>query len=129
MLFNVGRSSDLASRAAICAVERGQYNTAVEFLDASRSVFWSQALHLRTALDDLARIRPDLSLKLTEIARQPEQASFRDAYRNLRSDAPDKIISIEAEGRRCRELNANWDHAIESVQILPGFEEFMRPNP
>ncbi|KAJ7190799.1 CHAT domain-containing protein [Mycena pura] len=121
------RVHTLASEAANCAVELGEWNTAVEFLEASRSIFWSQALQLRTPLDSLASLRPDLSAKLTDIARQLEQASFRDASRNVLADTQQKIISIESEGNHCRHLNEQWDEAINSVRLLPGFEDFMRP--
>ncbi|KAJ7731070.1 tetratricopeptide repeat-containing protein [Mycena metata] len=117
----------LASDAANCAMESGEYNTAVEYLEASRSIFWSQALQVRTPLDTLANVRPDLSVKLTDIARQLEQASFRDATRNVLADSQEKIISIESEDHRCRLLNEQWDEAIKSVQLLPGFENFMKP--
>ncbi|KAF8145064.1 CHAT domain-containing protein [Mycena galopus ATCC 62051] len=117
----------LASDAATCAVGLDQYNTAVELLEASRFIFWSQALHLRTPLDDLATIRPDLSAKLTDFAWQLEQASFRDTSRNISTDTQQRIRSIESEGARCRQLNEDWEQTIKKVQKLPGFEDFMRP--
>ncbi|KAJ6543772.1 CHAT domain-containing protein [Mycena vulgaris] len=117
----------LASAAATCAVELEQYNIAVEFLEASRSVFWSQALHLRTPLDDLATTRPDLSGKLTGLSRQLEQASFRDTSRNPLTDTQHKMLSIESESAHSRQLNKEWEKAIKDVQELPGFEGFMRP--
>ncbi|KAF8182822.1 CHAT domain-containing protein [Mycena galopus ATCC 62051] len=107
----------LASDAATCAVESGQYDTAVEFLEASRSIFWSQALQLRTPLDALA----------SNIARQLEQGSFRDTSRNVLTDTQQKLISIESEGARCRRLNGEWEEIIRSVRMLPGFEDFMQP--
>ncbi|KAJ7768109.1 tetratricopeptide repeat-containing protein [Mycena maculata] len=117
----------LASEASACAVGLGRYNVAVEFLEASRSVFWSQALHLRTPLDTLAGIHPGLAHKLTELSRQLERTSFRDISKDLLTNAQDKIIAIESEGKRCRELNENWEQVLNSVRMLPGFDDFMRP--
>ncbi|KAJ7437412.1 CHAT domain-containing protein [Mycena latifolia] len=126
MLSRAGTTS-LASTSATCAIALHEYNVAVEFLESSRSIFWAQALHLRTPLDQLANIRPGLAMKLRELSSQLEHTSFRDTARNLVSDPQQKAISIEAEAFRCRELNEDWENAIKSVQILPGFEDFMQP--
>ncbi|KAJ7438156.1 CHAT domain-containing protein [Mycena latifolia] len=117
----------LASISATCAIVLHEYNVAVEFLESSRSIFWAQALHLRTPLDQLANIRPDLAMKLRELSSQLEHTSFRDTARNLGSDPQQKAMSIEAEAFRCRKLNEDWESAIKSVQMLPGFEDFMQP--
>ncbi|KAF8177479.1 CHAT domain-containing protein [Mycena galopus ATCC 62051] len=117
----------LASDAAAYTVKLGQYNTAVEFLEASRSIFWSQALQLRTPLDALATIRPELSARLKDIAMQLERASFRDTSWNALIEPQQKIISLESEGAHCRALNEEWDEVIESCRLLRGFGDFMLP--
>ncbi|KAJ6556003.1 CHAT domain-containing protein [Mycena capillaripes] len=116
-----------ASDAATCAVALKRYNTALELQEASRSIFRSQALHLRTPLDDLAAVHPDLSAKLTDLAAQLEKASFRNAYRNTSTGNQHKIRSIESEGARCRQLNEDWEKTVKEVQQLPEFEDFMQP--
>ncbi|KAJ7753922.1 CHAT domain-containing protein [Mycena maculata] len=126
-LLTTLKGSDLASGAAVCAVSLGKYATAVEFLEASRSVFWSQALHLRTPLDILGSAHPQLALQISALARELEQASFRETRRKLSSDRQNEAISIELEARQCHRLNSEWQLAIESVQMLPGFEDFMQP--
>ncbi|KAJ7855691.1 hypothetical protein B0H13DRAFT_1902968 [Mycena leptocephala] len=126
-ILSTAQGSALASDAASCAVGLGQFHVAVEFLEASCAVFWSQALHLRTPLDGLAKVRPDLARRLTELSRQLEHASFRDTSRNLLTETQHKAISIESEGMHCRRLNEEWDQILRSVQILPGFKDFMRP--
>ncbi|KAJ7201870.1 mucin-like protein 1, partial [Mycena pura] len=101
MLQNMYRTR-LASDAAACAVGLGQYNTAVELLETSRSIFWAQALHLRTPLDSLAAVNPQLATKLLDLSKELEKASFRDTHRNLEHDTQNKAMSIEAEGVRSR---------------------------
>ncbi|KAJ7845667.1 hypothetical protein B0H13DRAFT_1908209 [Mycena leptocephala] len=96
--------TSLASASATCAIGLHQHNAAVEFLQATRSVFWSQALHLRTLLDQLANVDPDLAAKLRELSRQLEQASFRDTSRNFITDTQYKVIVMEAETARCVNL-------------------------
>ncbi|KAJ7202337.1 CHAT domain-containing protein [Mycena pura] len=124
MLANLSQDS-LLSAAAICAISVRKYDDAVQLLEAGRSVFWSQALQLRTPLDVLGSIRPDLSAKLTELSGQLEQASFRETSRNVLTDT--QVISIESEGTHCRRLNEEWEDVIKCVRLLPGFEDFMQP--
>ncbi|KAF7369640.1 CHAT domain-containing protein [Mycena venus] len=121
-------SSRLAREATICAVGRGQYNRAVEFLEAARAVFWSQALQLRREHDSLAAIRPDLSGELTQLSKELERASFRDSAR-IAAVNPDQreLISFEAESAKYRRLNQRWQDTIKLVRTVPGFESFMRP--
>ncbi|KAF7345789.1 CHAT domain-containing protein [Mycena venus] len=126
-ILSAASGTTLASDAAACAMSLGNYDIAVEFLEAVRSVFWSQALRLRTSLDGLAIIQPDLAHRLKELSRRLEQASFRDTRKDTLADAQQKIMSIESEGARCRQLNENWEQAIQSVRMLPGFEHFMKP--
>ncbi|KAJ7897480.1 CHAT domain-containing protein, partial [Mycena leptocephala] len=127
-MLSTADSSGLASRAASCAVGLGQCNLAVEFLEASRSIFWSQAIHFRTPLDDLATVRSDLSARLIDLSSQLEQGAFRDIFREISTNSDQhQIHSVEAEGARYRSLNEEWDETIKSVRMLPGFDDFMQP--
>ncbi|KAJ7212598.1 CHAT domain-containing protein [Mycena pura] len=118
--------SQLASDAASCAIKLGEYSAAVEMLEASRSIFWSQALHLRTPLHHLQTVEPQLALKLKQLATELELTSFRDSTRDFETDNQRKVISMEAVGVHCRQLNEEWETTVESVRMLPGFEDFMR---
>ncbi|KAJ7108308.1 CHAT domain-containing protein [Mycena epipterygia] len=121
------QDTSLASKAAACAVGLAQFDTAVEFLEASRSVFWSQALQLRKPFEVLATIQPDLYVKITDLARQLEKASLRDTARDLLTNTQHQAISIESEGRHFRRLNEEWEEVIKICRLLPGLEDFMRP--
>ncbi|KAJ7208554.1 CHAT domain-containing protein [Mycena pura] len=117
----------LAGGAAACAIKQAEFNVAVEMLEASRSIFWTQALHLRTPLHHLEAADPQLALKLRQLAQQLELASFRDTSRTRGPDNQEKLIAVEAEGARCRQLNEDWEATVDQVRGLPGFKEFMRP--
>ncbi|KAJ7227002.1 CHAT domain-containing protein [Mycena pura] len=52
-ILTMVQASQLASDAVSCAINQADYNGAVELLEASLSIFWSQALYLRTPLDQL----------------------------------------------------------------------------
>ncbi|KAF8182738.1 CHAT domain-containing protein [Mycena galopus ATCC 62051] len=125
-ILSITSGSTFASDAASYAVGKGLHNTAVEWLEASRSVFWSQALSLRTPLDHLATIRPDLSTKLTDLSRQLEMASFQNNSWNELADTQQKL-KIEREAARCRQLNDEWEQVINDVRMFPEFNDFMQP--
>ncbi|KAJ7639626.1 CHAT domain-containing protein [Mycena polygramma] len=128
-MLSTVRGSSLASGAATCAIDLGQHSLAVELLEASRSVFWSQALQIQMPLGNLEAMRPDLFQKLKALSGQLEQASFREP-RSLSTDKdPHTILSIEAAGVRYQQINLEWDEVIKSVRLLPGFEDFLRPRP
>ncbi|KAJ7853189.1 hypothetical protein B0H14DRAFT_3655391 [Mycena olivaceomarginata] len=110
-----------------CAIELRTFELAIELLEAGRSIFWAQALHLRTPLDHLANVERELAIKLKELSQQLERASFRDTSQNRFTNTQHQVISIEAEAARCRQLNEDWEKAIKSVRKLAGFEDFMRP--
>ncbi|KAJ7253870.1 CHAT domain-containing protein [Mycena rebaudengoi] len=118
--------TSLASTSAMCAIGLQQNNVAVEFLEGSRSIFWVQALHLRTPLDYLAKADHQLASKLRTLSQQLELASFRDTSRDLLTESQHEAMGIEAEAAWCRKLNDEWEETIKAVQKLPGFEDFMR---
>ncbi|TFK35286.1 CHAT domain-containing protein [Crucibulum laeve] len=120
------KSNGLARSAATCAIRRGQLEKAVELLEEGRGIFWSQALQLRTPMDDLKTVSPLLEAKLREISKSLEQRSFRTT--DLSSDISHKERSIlELKATKFQLLNSTWMTAVEDVRKLPGFEHFMLP--
>ncbi|KAJ7181537.1 tetratricopeptide repeat-containing protein [Mycena crocata] len=120
-------SDNLGSDAATCAINLGKHELAMEFLEAGRSLLWSQSLHLRTSLDDLGELRPELATKLAELSSKLERSSFRHTSRNFQSDNQYQVMSTEEEGLKCRDLNNEWIQTVDEVRLLPGFENFLRP--
>ncbi|KAJ7207439.1 CHAT domain-containing protein [Mycena pura] len=120
--------TQLTSVAVTCAIKQGQPDTALEFLEATRSIFWAQALRLRTPFDQLEASNPVLASKVRALSQELEKMSFRDSSRQF-SGLQSKAISIEAEAARCSRLNEEWKQTIKSVQDLklPGLEDFMKP--
>ncbi|KAJ7274729.1 CHAT domain-containing protein, partial [Mycena rebaudengoi] len=117
----------LASASATCAIGLNQNNLAVELLEASRSIFWAQALHLRSPVDKLEIVKPELATKLRGLSQQLEHASFRDTSRNIVTDTQRQLMSIEAVAAQCRQLNDEWDQTVSAVRKVPGFEDFLQP--
>ncbi|KAJ6526886.1 tetratricopeptide repeat-containing protein [Mycena vulgaris] len=126
-MLTSSKITSLASASAACAISLSENNIAVEFLEASRSIFWAQALLLQTPLNDLAEADPQLAMKMRELSQKLEQASFRDTCRNFLTDTQHQVMAIETEAARCRKLNEDWEETIKTVQTLPGFDDFMCP--
>jgi hypothetical protein len=124
-----GTIKSLAVNSATAALALNQRDLAVEFFEASRSVFWSQALQLRPSLDHLVGGYPELLNKLRSISCQPEESAIRDNGREIDSgrESQRERISFEAEGVRCRELDEERTKTLDAVRKLPGFEYFLKP--
>ncbi|KAJ7906427.1 hypothetical protein B0H13DRAFT_1880582 [Mycena leptocephala] len=113
--------ASLASASATCAISLNEPDIAVEFLEASRSIFWAQALQLRTPVDKLEHIKPELSTKLRHLSQQLEQASFRDISQNISMNTQRHLRSMEAVAAQCCKLNEEWDETVKAVRKVPGF--------
>ena len=119
-------SDGLARAAAACAIRSGQFSKAVELLEEGRGVFWSQALQLRTPMNDLRDVAPELEEKLKRISLALEQGSLRDVSRSPSYDSR-RIISMDQEASHFRRLNDEWLETLENVRQLEGFQDFLRP--
>jgi len=121
-------SDGLARRAAACAIRSGQISKAVELLEEGRAIFWSQALQLRTPLDELRSVSRDLAQKLEGLARVLEQGSFRPLpQENVRNFSGKQ--SMEQEAVRYRQLNEDWLRTLEDIRKLDGFKDFLIVKP
>ncbi|KAJ7878710.1 hypothetical protein B0H13DRAFT_2545053 [Mycena leptocephala] len=121
---NIGQVSE----AAACAIQNNVIDKAIEFLEAGRSVFWSQALQLHTPLDDLHSAHPELAARLSDISKQLELGSHRagGSIRALPAVHKDHMV-LDKEDAHYRKLNAQWIKALNEVRQQPGFERFLRP--
>ncbi|THH15951.1 hypothetical protein EW146_g4607 [Bondarzewia mesenterica] len=126
VLTKTSGSDSLARDAAACAIRSGQFAQAVELLEEGRTVFWSQALQLRTPLDDLRAVEPKLAQKLQDISRVLEQGSFREVSSSMMKNSQD-VMSMEAEAVHYRHCNDDWLATLAEIRSLKGFHDFMQP--
>ncbi|CAE6411319.1 unnamed protein product [Rhizoctonia solani] len=115
---------DLAVNAASIAVIEMDYSLALEWLEHARCVVWSQSLMLRSPLDQLHAIRPDLATRLQIIAHQLHNASAEThSFRSLTSDS----IDPEQVARQRRDLANEYQDLLAQARQLPNFENFLQP--
>ncbi|PVF90903.1 hypothetical protein CPB86DRAFT_504319 [Serendipita vermifera] len=111
----------MARDAASAAISAEEYEKALEWLEQGRSIVWTQILQLRTPVDQLREVDPELADRLLRVSRlldhgpQPTDFSGRET------------LYTEAEGRRYRALAIEWESIINQVRSLPDFKDFLRP--
>jgi tetratricopeptide (TPR) repeat protein len=107
--------------AAAAAISLGEYDRALGWLEQGRSIVWTQILRLRTPVDDLKDIQPDLAEHLVQVSRLLDQGARQGGI--LDGGAHE----THEQGRQYRALTAEWESLIEQVRSLPNFEDFLKP--
>jgi tetratricopeptide (TPR) repeat protein len=118
---HLARIGGIARRAAAAAISLEQYDRALEWLEQGRSIVWTQTLHLRTPVDELREVNPELAERLLRISRLLEQGSGQGSI------SEENIGSNEEQERRYRALTMEWESIINHIRSLPNFEGFLRP--
>ena len=114
----ISGNSGLACNAAASAIRSGLFDQAIEFLEQGRLIFWSPALQLRAPLDDLQIAVPELAQKLEGIIY---------AFKGIQTSSSDPS-NEQQKAVHYRYLNEYWLKALEEVQGLDGFQNFLSTN-
>ncbi|KAG8857703.1 hypothetical protein FRB91_011018 [Serendipita sp. 411] len=106
---------------AAIAISLDQCDKALEWLEQGRSIVWTQILQLRTPVDQLRDVEPDLADRLLHISQLLDQG--------LQDINPQKEHrrSPEDEARQYRALASERDTIVERIRSLPKFHDFLRP--
>jgi tetratricopeptide (TPR) repeat protein len=119
--------TNLASDAAACAVSVGFLEKAVELLDHGRSIFWSQAMDIRTTLIDLRNSDASLAGEFENVARALDAGAFQDQESDFLTTRGQESILNNTEQRR--RLAEELERLLLRIRKLPGFHNFMEPLP
>jgi tetratricopeptide (TPR) repeat protein len=127
--YHLARFPTLAADAAACTILSGQPERAVELLEQSRSLLWTQALTVRSDLAELAVRAPHIAERLASIrtlldARPPETRALqsetdKDATQSMDARAADQRLHLALE----------WDQLLTQARAIPGFKDFLAPIP
>jgi hypothetical protein len=124
------RSEDLTCLAAACAIQLGNLEEAVQLLDFGRSVFWQQAALLRTDLELLREMKPELAKQFESIGRQLDAGNFSGLALNiLEHNFGGDRRSSEDIGMERHRLVGLWEKSLDEIRQLPKFEHFLKPIP
>ncbi|KAJ6461773.1 CHAT domain-containing protein [Mycena sanguinolenta] len=108
--------------AASAAIAAHDYQKAVEWLDQGRSVIWGQLLNLRTPVDELRKINPDLANRLVSLSNSLETAGTQ-------TNAVSEAIKPQSIAQRCHALALERNRVLEQIRELPDFERFLLSKP
>jgi tetratricopeptide (TPR) repeat protein len=113
---------DVVRAAAAAAIKQEEYALAMEWLEQGRSIVWGQVLSLRSPVDHLRAVEPALADRLETLSKQIENPTTRDT-----SFEPLNQLSSEDIAQKHRRLTLEWEHLVEKIRALPGFDDFLRP--
>ncbi|KAF8991757.1 CHAT domain-containing protein [Cyathus striatus] len=120
--------SQLANEACAAALSLGEVIKAVEWLEQGRGIVWSQLNQLRTPLEDLEGMAPDLAKSLAEISAKLEKAGSASKSDIPSTDVSGKLI-LQEEAQNQQEMARKRESLLEEIRKLAGFEDFLKPLP
>ncbi|KDQ54437.1 hypothetical protein JAAARDRAFT_112935, partial [Jaapia argillacea MUCL 33604] len=98
----------LVRHVALAAIEAGQFETAVEWLEQGCSVVWGQLLQLRTPIDELQQVQPQLAARFTQGSNRLRQTSTpshtSEAAKAQHTKSRKKIVALRTRQAR-EEMN------------------------
>ncbi|KAF8600151.1 TPR-like protein [Ceratobasidium sp. AG-I] len=122
---NIIGVGDICSKAVAAAIAMNNYELGLEWIEQGRSIVWKQILQLRTPVDDLCAVDPDLAAELKQVAHDLEQVNSSGHPATTSNSSHEH--SLEDTARRHRRLAEKWEKLVEMVRQLPGFGSFLRP--
>ncbi|KAI0083514.1 CHAT domain-containing protein [Irpex rosettiformis] len=111
--------------AATAAVTAGEYALALEWLETGRAVVWSQVLQLRTPLDNLQRLHPQLADRFRHVSQALELAASGSPPVSTKTQLPSSSPDIQVPSSHSYALE--YDKLISTIRELEGFEDFLQP--
>jgi tetratricopeptide (TPR) repeat protein len=124
------KTEDLGSLAATCAIQLGNFEAAVELLDLSRSLFWQQAVSLRSDLKLLRAEDPELAKELQRVGHQLDAGNFTHSLLTTENKSINyDECGTEGIGKTRHHLVGLWEDLVEQVRQLPHFKHFLQPVP
>ena len=123
----LARGADVVREAAATALESGLPETAVEWLEQSRSIVWGDLFQLRSSYEDLSSSYPDRAYRLRELSAALESASstHEKSLSALSESTPSTTRSLQQEADRHRALAIERDKLLQDIRKLPSFERFL----
>jgi hypothetical protein len=119
---------DSVDNAVALAIQAEKYELAVEWMEQGRSIVWAQLLQLRSPLDDLRTVYPQLADEFEQVSRRLEAASLRSTQRHdVQTSRASVSLSLRQQAHHHRRDAQTRGHLLDEIRKLPGFEQFLKP--
>ncbi|KAG1807942.1 CHAT domain-containing protein, partial [Suillus variegatus] len=105
--------------AASCAIRHENLRRAVELVEQGRGQQWSLASQLRTPLEDLESISPEVARKFLQLSK-----CLSDTHGSAANT--DKAATDRA-ATEYRRLTRQWEAVVAEIRDLPEFSRFLLP--
>lgn len=126
--MNLVHRSNLTTVATATAIQEGQIDLALAWLEEGRCLVWNQIKQLRTPVEDLHTKNSALADRFLYVSRALEMYGSRREISNPFSEARvTQIVAAQDEAQRHAELAKEWTKILEQIRVLPGFHDFLRP--
>jgi tetratricopeptide (TPR) repeat protein len=109
--------SEIARDAAAVAISLEKYDKALEWLEQGRSIVWNQILQLRTPVDALREVNPDLADRLLRVSRVLDRGI----------EEKGGIGSTEEAAQQYRASTMEWESILKQIRSISNFEDFLKP--
>ncbi|TEB19428.1 hypothetical protein FA13DRAFT_1780624 [Coprinellus micaceus] len=116
----------LPVEAAAIAITLDALQSALEWLEQGRCLVWGQQSRLRTPLDELRAHNEPLANRVMEVSRLLEGLGSSRQHSSTDKSMAGKV-TLEDKALEHTRLASEWDHLLEHVRGIPGFETFLRP--
>ncbi|KAL0575285.1 hypothetical protein V5O48_006686 [Marasmius crinis-equi] len=112
----------LASDAAAAAIEAGQLDIAVEFLEQGRTILWSEMRNFRPPLEQLREANAEYADQLQDLTTQLEHQATSSEATPMPNESP---VPLEVRQKNYRILSERFDELLGQIRELKGFTHFL----
>ncbi|QRV93549.1 CHAT domain protein [Ceratobasidium sp. AG-Ba] len=116
---------EMALEAATIAMTLKKVDLALEWMEAGRTIIWTQLLQLRDPFEQIAATDPSLAEKLKRVANELEISNFSE--RTLSSNLGIGQSSHEQAVQQRHRQAEEWESLIKQAQSIPSMQNLHRP--
>ncbi|KAF6751873.1 CHAT domain-containing protein [Ephemerocybe angulata] len=120
-------TNHVVTKASAAAIDRGEVEVALEWLEQGRCLVWKQLHDLRMPIDHLKSAHPDLAQQVLSLSQVIEAASSKHSVSGERM--LENRTFVESEEIKQVKMVREWDEVLARVRELEGFENFLRRSP
>ncbi|KAG8904148.1 hypothetical protein FRB99_002165, partial [Tulasnella sp. 403] len=122
------RAKGYVHEAVSLAIEQGDVELAIQFLERGKAMLLGRLAQYRTSLDELHVVNPELASKFSQLSKQLDVSAYPESHHPVDPDGERiRPNSAEDDVARYQRLSAEWTKTVEEIRALDGFRLFLRP--